>query len=124
MKFHEAPLLPACFTLPVAGADLRAASVDRRLFGALVPWSYEPISNSIEGRASGGIEYHNQFIDTYIVTHGQSPAFNAASSRTMDMAITFHYKSKHVTDIENKFKFFFRQMPRETLLKLGFHARV
>ena len=36
----------------------------------------------------------------------------------------FHYKSKHVTDIENKFKFFFRQMPRETLLKLGFHARV
>ena len=36
----------------------------------------------------------------------------------------FAYKSKHITDIENKFKFFFRQMSHETLLKLGLHAQV
>lgn len=35
----------------------------------------------------------------------------------------FDFKSKHITDIENKFKFYFRQMPRETLLKLGLHAQ-
>lgn len=36
----------------------------------------------------------------------------------------FAFKSKHVTDIENKFKFFFRQMSHETLLKLGLHTQV
>jgi hypothetical protein len=36
---------------------------------------------------------------------------------------TFAFKSKHVTDIENKFKFFFRQMSHETLLKLGLHTQ-
>jgi hypothetical protein len=35
----------------------------------------------------------------------------------------FQYKSKHITDIDNKFKFFFRQMPHETLQKMAFHAR-
>lgn len=35
----------------------------------------------------------------------------------------FAFKSKHVTDIENKFKFYFRQMSHETLLKLGLHTR-
>jgi hypothetical protein len=36
----------------------------------------------------------------------------------------FDYKSKHITDIENKFKFYFRQMSHETLLKLGLHTQV
>lgn len=35
----------------------------------------------------------------------------------------FDYKSKHITDIENKFKFFFRQISHETLLKLGLHTQ-
>jgi len=36
----------------------------------------------------------------------------------------FHFKAKHITDIENRFKFVFRTCSRAEMHRMGFHERV
>ena len=62
-----------------------------------------------------GVVVHNiQVIPCFPILTYLLPAENLLQS-------VFGIKSKFITDIENKFKYFFRQIPVKNLIKLGFH---
>ena len=63
---------------------------------------------------SGVITHNIQVIPCYPILTYLLPAENLLQS-------VFGIKSKFITDIENKFKYFFRQIPVKNLIKLGFH---